>query len=244
MTASPSSSGIIRSRTTSRGVLLVDQAQRRPPVARGDHRVALPLEVRPDERDDLRVVVDDEDGAGVGGMNAIIAGASLPGNGDATDDRRGGRVVSRRRTLDGVGVGGAAPASSASGARRPPHTGIWASGSCFWTSSRFTRTTSRAASSASRRAGRSSRSVTGTKRWCRVSAANGCDAGCRCRLPVTRNGPTSRRTGSAIVRVAADRVALVPVDLDQDELPPLDLELVARRPRARPRAPRGSRRRT
>ena len=47
------------------GRVLLDRAQRGPSVAGGDDRVALALEVRADEGDDLRVVVDDEDG-GVG----------------------------------------------------------------------------------------------------------------------------------------------------------------------------------
>ena len=61
MTARPSISGIIRSSTTSRGLLASIAASAARPSRRRDHRVALALEVGADERDDLRVVVDDED---------------------------------------------------------------------------------------------------------------------------------------------------------------------------------------
>jgi hypothetical protein len=44
-----------------RRLLRFDCVERRGSVARGDDPVALALEVRPDEANDLRVVVDDED---------------------------------------------------------------------------------------------------------------------------------------------------------------------------------------
>ena len=54
------------------------------PSAAVDDRVALALEVGADERQDLRVVVDDEDGvcAGTAAMADIITGPSLAGNHD------------------------------------------------------------------------------------------------------------------------------------------------------------------
>ena len=67
ITDRPSSPGSIRSRTTSRGASRSIARSAAGPVRGRDHRVALALQVGPDERDDLRVVVDDEDRSFAGG---------------------------------------------------------------------------------------------------------------------------------------------------------------------------------
>ena len=65
---------------------------------------------------------------------------------------------------------------------------------------RFTRTTSWTTRSSSRSRSPTTASVSGTKRAQRLSAASGWVFGGRCRLPVTRKGPSSSVTRSSTVR--------------------------------------------